>query len=550
LDRAGIPKRSGGLSSSPHRIALVLLLAYYLAVSVRHLTVVPPVFEDEPWFASTAFKLANDGVFGSDVFAGFHGLEHHYYGFPPVAPLLMAGAVKLIGFGLFQIRLESVLLGAITLLLTYVVGRRLFNPMVGLLAVAFLLFVRTGAESRSSPTGILLLDVARIARYDMPVPVFGLAALLTYLVARDRDRWWLYVLAGCFGALSMLGHLYGVFWIVAIGVLASWDHRQTVKTGRYHLAPVALLGTGFVLTCLPYALYVLADLHSWRAQTRNWAPRFDLLHPSWYVTNLLGEPRRYAPGLGELGSSWLLRVGLWTSIVAIPASIVGLARRGRTDPGARALAVPVILIPALFALLITMKFWFYKVGFWPLFALAVAWGTWTLWQAAGAKPARRWWRSVMVALGFTVVGEGLTRVAELERLAASTSPYERFIARVRQHIPHGTRVLGLHNYWLGLEDTRFRSWWVPLVKTVDGAPGGRPLTLETLHEIDPEIVLLDVHIRRYLDAPANAYGGRHTLVKAWLRDWAVAAAVDDRTYGRMEILRRAKPDLDTSRAGP
>ena len=323
-----------------------------------------------------------------------------------------------------------------------------------------------------------------------------------------------------------------------------------IRTSRHHLAPVAQLGAGFALTCLPYALYVLADLQSWRAQTRGWGPRFDLLHPSWYVTNLLGEPLRYAPGLGELRPSWLLRVGLWTSLVAIPASMIGLARRARTDASARALAVPVILIPALFAFLITMKFWFYKVGFWPLFALAVAWGTWTLWQAAGEKPAGHWWRAALLVFGAAVVGEGLSRAANLERLAVSTSPYESFIVRVHQHIPPGTRVLGLHNYWLGLEDTRFRSWWVPLVKTVDGAPGGRPLTLETLREIGPEVVLLDVQIRRYLDAPANANRGRHTLVKAWLRDWAVAAVVEDRTNGRMEILRRARPDLDTARVGP
>src|SRR5688572_31496842 len=94
-------------AASP-RLALAALLASYLVLSIRHLTVVPPVFEDEPWFASIGFKLATDGVLGSDMFAGFHGMERRYYAIPPVAPVLLGGAFRLAGFGLLQLRLETV----------------------------------------------------------------------------------------------------------------------------------------------------------------------------------------------------------------------------------------------------------------------------------------------------------------------------------------------------------------------------------------------------------------------------------------------------------
>jgi len=167
-------------------VALGALLAYFVATSVRHVDVVPPVFEDEPWFASTGFKLATDGVFGSDVFTGFYGMERRYYAFMPVAPMLLAAAFRLFGFGLVQLRLESVALGAMTLALTYALGRRLFGHAVGVVAVAFLVLVRTDAVTRIAPTGILFLDAPRIGRYDMPTPVFGLAALLAYVSARDR----------------------------------------------------------------------------------------------------------------------------------------------------------------------------------------------------------------------------------------------------------------------------------------------------------------------------------------------------------------------------
>jgi 4-amino-4-deoxy-L-arabinose transferase-like glycosyltransferase len=519
------------------RLALGALLAYFVVLTARHLTVVPPIFEDEPWFGSVGLKLATDGVLGSDMFAGHYGMERRYYAIPPVAPMLLGGAFRLAGFGLLQLRLETAVLGAMTLLLTYVVGRRLFGPTVGVLAVAFLLLVRMDPELRFSPTGILFLDWSRIARYDMPVPVFGLLAILTYLAARDGAReggrarvWLLYGLAGALAGLSSLSHLYGGFWMAAITVLAMWD--------RGGWRSIVALGVGCTLTWVPYAVYVLTDLHDWAGQTRDWGPRFDLGRPTFYLKNVLREPYRYAPGLGPIGPEWLLRPGLWIALVAIATSLLALARCARNDRDARALAVPAILIPTLFALLITHKYPNYKLTIFPPLALAVAWGVCTLWRAAGSDPGRRWWRPAMLLMAALVAGEGLVRAHALERLAATTSPYANFMARVRTHIPPGTRVLGLHNYWLGFEDTDYRSWWVPIAQ-MDPRSHTPPLSADSVIRIlDPEVVLLEPRIRVYLENPFPPGDPRAGQIKAWLRDWSAVAVVDDATYGRMEIHRR------------
>jgi 4-amino-4-deoxy-L-arabinose transferase-like glycosyltransferase len=519
------------------RFALAGLLAYFLTISVRHLTVAPPVFEDEPWFASTAYKLATDGVFGSDLFAGFYGMERRYYAFMPVAPMLLAGAFRLFGFGLLQLRLESVALAAITLVLTYAVGRRLFGPAVGVVAVAFLLLVRMEGVHRFAPTGILFLDVPRIGRYDMPTAVFGLAALLGYLVARDRDIrgtrvWPLYGAAGVLAGLGGLTHLYGLFWIVGLGVLAILDRAGWRR--------IVALGIGFLLPWMPYALYVVTDLHNWAGQTRGWAHRFGLDDPMWYLRNVLREPFRYGPG-GQPSLAWLPRPGLWAALAAIPVSLVVLARGARSDPNARALAVPAILIPVLFALLITFKFRNYKVAFFPLLALAAAWGVCALWRAADARPDRRWVRPAMLLVAALAGGEGLSRAVALERLAATTSPYAAYVARIRAHIPPGTRVLGLHNYWIGFEDTDYRSWWMPLVQ-MDAWYHTPQLTLdEAMAAINPQVVLLDRRMRDFLATPLDAKDPRPAQVKRWLSHWVVAAVVEDRTYGRMDIYRRRGP---------
>ena len=165
------------------RFLLILFLLLYWGLALSNLSVVPSVHQDEPWQASTGWKLAQAGVFGSDLFAGFHGMERHYYGYMPVHPFLLSLYYRAGGLGLWQSRLETVTLGLLTLAWTYHLGCRLFGRRVGLLAVIFLLVLRHTALRPQQLSGILFLDIARIARYDMAVPVFGLAALAVYYSA-------------------------------------------------------------------------------------------------------------------------------------------------------------------------------------------------------------------------------------------------------------------------------------------------------------------------------------------------------------------------------
>src|SRR6266851_2900357 len=235
------------LSSLGRRPGLVALAAGLLfgATAVRHLDSVPQVYEDEPWQASTAYKLLTSGVFGSDLFAGFHNMDQRYYGFMPLHPLLLAGIFRVLGPGLLQARLETVSLSLLVLLLTFALGARVFGAGVGATAVVLLVLVRWTGLTSLQLTGIPLVDLTRIARYDPFVPVIGLAALHVYLSARGPPH--LYVLAGFLAGMAGLAHLYGLFWLPILLVLTIWDGR----------AKAALwLVFGAVLPWLPYAAYV------------------------------------------------------------------------------------------------------------------------------------------------------------------------------------------------------------------------------------------------------------------------------------------------------
>ncbi len=541
-----------------HRALLAGLLLLYLAISLRNLAIVPQVYEDEPWQAATGWKFATEGVFGTDLFAGFYGMERRYYGFMPLHPLLLAGVFRIGGVGLFQARLETVLLGLLTLVLTYYLARRLFaDARIGLLAVLLLLSTRLTGLTASQVSGILLLDMARIARYDMVVPVFGLAALHAYLSAREQGRKRWYLAAGILAGLAGLGHLYGCFWLPILILLVLWDTHLFSPSPRVgdkrsaeggpaggegppSLPPLLLLCLGFALVWAPYLVYVLGDLESWRGQTQGYADRFDLLNPRWYLDNLRTEYRRYGPGLGPVGPAMLLRAGFWSALVALPLSLGALGWRGlrHGDRSARAVVVPALVFPLLFALLIRLKLVNYTVAFAPLGAIAAAWGGVTCWAWLG-RTGQRWARPALALLLAAVLAEGAARVAALERAASTTTPYYSYIAQVRRFIPPGARVLGLHNYWFGLEDFDYRSFAVPLAAA---SPGHEQSALgfeRGLEQVAPDIVLVDQQMREYFAESAGNGEQTPAQFARWLsrHQGTLAGRVEDPTYGLMEIYR-------------
>lgn len=508
---------------------LVVLLLFYWGVSLHNLTIVPRMYEDEPWQASTGWKIATEGVFGADMFTGYHGMERRYYGYLPAHPLLLAAIFRVMGLGLFQARFEPVVLGLLVLVLTYTLAQRVFkDERIGLLAVLFLLLVRTTALTPSQTSGILLIDIARIARYDMLVPVLGLAALHAYISASyasgHRAAW--LMLAGVLAGLSALSHLYGVFWLVVLLLLV-------VLEGSGRWSAVSCLILGFALMWLPYLAYVLGDLDAWRGQTAGYADRFELLDPEWYVQNVAQERLRYAPGLGALDVDWILRLGFWGMLIGVPLSIFALVRRTfNSDRSAQVIVVPAIVLPLMFALLIHLKLMNYAITIIPLWSIAVGWGFVTLWTRVRDMRTVRY---ALVALLALVLLEGMSRIVALESAGLSMTPYDTYIDQIRESIPDGARVLGLHDYWFGLDDYDYRSFAVPILWS-DPRTESQPLSLaQGLDRIAPDVVLVDQRIREYLARDAQA-GERF---EAWLieNDARLRDRVEDMTYGLMEIYQ-------------
>jgi len=156
--------------------------------------------------------------------------------------------------------------------------------------------------------------------------------------------------------------------------------------------------------------------------------------------------------------------------------------------------------------------------------------------AFGLVPVGRALIALLVALALV---EGAGRVAALEASAGSTTPYGDYIARVRQLIPPGARVLGLHTYWFGLEAFDYRSFIVP-VFWANPAYWPAPLTFdEGLDRIAPDVLLIDPRMRAFFSDPDHGGTEAWSRLRRWMRQHRarLVGQVDDSTYGLMDVYR-------------
>ncbi len=529
------------------RTAILICLLVYFALSLEHLDVYPPVGQDEPWIAAAPYKMATEGVLGSDLFAGYYGVERHNYQHMPLFPLLQAALFRFTGVGVYQMRFLPVAFGALLLATTYLVGKQAGDTGTGVLAALLMLGLRLGAGH--GETGIPLLDSGRINRYDIAVPVFGLLALWTFNRAEPRKQagHGASLLVGLLIGLSALSHLYGIFWLPALWAIGFLRHGW-----RYvrHEAPY-WMAAGIVLTLLPWLLFIAGGWEDFQGQMRFVADRVDLFNPHFYVDNVLHEIDRYRwlDLLDPNGQPYLKRPGAWLTILLLPVAHLVLTWRAH-DPkvrrSAQAVAVAFVVQSLLFALLLKVKSENYFIGLWPLAVLVVAWlGMW-VWHQRANRPLR----GMLLALLTLVLLEGSGQIAGRRAVAAATTPYVQMTAQIAALIPPGTRVLGLPHFWLGLRAYPYRTWLLPLLYALPEyyTPA---LTLdEALSRVKPDVILIDYNMQVYFDELADVAHHNHHLYQGYRRymdahNARILGVVEDATYGKVTVYQVDKPALSS-----
>ena len=517
----------GSRPLTPH-LVVAILLALYVGFGLRDLGRSPKVYEDEPVIAAPGYMLVTTGVFGTPLARGFFGSERHCYEFMPLFSILAGASMRLFGPGLFAVRLVALGVAAGVLLLTHFVASRFLSASHGAVAIALLVLAPVMSPVEHLRTGIPMVDLARLARYDVAVSLFGLAALLVLApileesAAPDAGRLFA---AGILTGAATLSHLYGFFWLPAL-LLAILAGRGQLVFWRAFVVS----GAGFLLALLPWILFVASGWPDFLGQSRHYSERFDLLDPRFYASNLRGELARYglilAAATRHLAPAFFAAAGV--------AGGVLLVRRCRSGGGAsRALLAIPGLLALLFALLLQSKNVMYLATLWPLFALVASLGLHAAWGRG------RLARTILVAAGLLVAGEGIFSLRRFSLEAAVMTPYSDFTSRLSRLVPGGARVMGMQHWWLGLVRTSPDYVSVPFPRTLRRYTPEPVRFEEATDALAPEVLLLDEILRGFLRANVRVDAEFHDLAAA-MQDWLAVrgrrmGVVEDPTYGRVEV---------------
>jgi 4-amino-4-deoxy-L-arabinose transferase-like glycosyltransferase len=527
-------------SVSAGRLAFVLIVAFGL-FNLVGLDRMPLVNQDEPWIAEPGLHFWQTGVFASELHRGFFGVERHFLLHAPLYSIGVGGVIALFGPGLYQARLLSLALATATAALTFALGRRLFSPRHGLIAVLVLTVWRVAPGIKAYPSGIPLVDLGRLSRYDIGVPVLTVAACLFVLPLMTTVRPAPPLTRGAVARLLMAGALVGIGVSCHPAALAwaaiLWAGLLVTRGWRDGVRPCAWVAAGTLAGLLPYAAWIASGWRDFLLQQEYVADRYDLFNPRFYLENVRQEWRRY----GQIGRGLLsLQPGAWLIATSGLVGLLALWRRRAEDaPGPRVLLAAVIVGAGLFTLGIKPKLYYYLATLWPLLALTAAVGLLALLHASS-----RIVRVATVVMVVAACADGLRGWNLVTFRALSVPPYSELCDRLAAQIPPDSRVLALPHYWFGLAPRvrMYRSLFGPMLYVSPNFASRHPPLATLLDAADANVLVLDPPMLAFLedarDPTKMAYGFARSAsaLQAYIATHSQrVVTVDVPSYGRFEI---------------
>ena len=467
-------------------VALSLLIALaglYLVTVLPHLGNDPIVGGDEGWIMSASARLAEDGTFGSDLFAGFYGADSHYFFNLPLHHLILAAVFKIAGVGMEQARLVSVLFGLATLVLTYALGSRIGGRVVGLAAVALLVLLRLNLTPF---TGLTLTDLGATVRYDLIAVPYGLGATLLVLAAVRTtllrhvsaftstgiqsssdtigvDRSVLFVAAaGFLTGLGALTQFIGAFVGIPLVVFLLTEYSLRL---RQRMQLVAIFALAAILPFLPYGLYAVSNWDDFRGQSRAVEQSTDFTSLSFYIDQLRNEPDRYAIGVDlQEAASGLSGLASRPSARLVffllgPLALVYTARRAVEGVGAhRMLALMLFGLILQLALFESTKRFVYWVCVVPYLCIALADFATACLQWRPRDPRLALGARIAIAVMVAVIAvEGLVVAARDARESGDAPSIEAAGQAIEAALPEGASAIGDNRLWPVLRARPYRS---------------------------------------------------------------------------------------------
>ena len=328
---------------------------------------------DEVQFANPALDLITRGQTGVTIESGWGArpeaarpdshIQTYSYWAMPLSFLSLAAWFKVIGFGFFQMRAWSVLLGLLGLLSWYAI---VFS-ITGLRSAALLAIGLISVDRA-------FLDSAADGRPDMQSAALGFAAMAAYLMLRRRKQGLgaAVLVSQIFVALSIFTHPIGGMSLIGVLFLALWFDRTALRWRHIAVAAIPYL----VLFPL-WGWYISLDPYAFRTQFLfNLNPAGRLGGASSPFSGFVREVRQrylagmylpdYVTGVRKITAA----IPLFYAAGVIAPLLSPSFRRTRRDW----LALPVLAVidQVVFALGEGTKSYYYLVHLTPIFASCCA----------------------------------------------------------------------------------------------------------------------------------------------------------------------------------
>jgi 4-amino-4-deoxy-L-arabinose transferase-like glycosyltransferase len=448
-----------GMRSNLDFALVALVIGGFVLLASQRLGAVPVPEGDEAYMSQVTYEMLYRNKVAVPMMRYLGGnIENAWHSRTPVYFLLMRGFHKLFGFGLAQGRAFNLMTAALTLVMVYLLGRRLFDWRAGLISVVLLI---------GDP---VVFERSRLLRNDFAAAAFALLAFYLYEIARQRKSGKYYVASGLAAGAGVMCHINILYMVAAICLLIllreGW--RAFSSTNLY-----VFLGSALVVIAYE-VIYAIVDYKNFLLQNRGDDVHFRVFARGGLWQNLVEERLRYLkwydgglmfPGLPQT----TLRIFQILTIAAIIYLAIAFARGIKrrnvlSDPRARLLAVTVVAV-LFHALIVSHKRVFYMVHILPWFALAAGvmlrdgLDRMSRLRTAPWPGVRLAYSAAVVVVILAVLGYTLQFAAQSRRYLAEVrnpnlASFEEFTTALRDIVPEGLCPVAVKNpsVWLAFPE--------------------------------------------------------------------------------------------------
>ncbi len=436
------------------------LIGGFVAVAAQRLGTVPVPEGDEAFTLQVPYEMLVRGKLALPMLRYLGGnIENVWHSFTPVCFLLLSGFLRLFGFGIVEGRAFNLITAAITLLMVYLLGRKLLDWRAGLVAVAMLIGDQT------------FLERSRLLRNDYAAATFALLAFFLYEMSEQRKSSRLLAASGLAAGAGVMCHTNILYMVAAICLLiVLLEGWRAFRSKRLYV----FAGGAFVVMAYEI-VYDLIDHKNFLLQNRADDLHFRVIGYVGFWQNLLEEKTRYAkwytgglmfPGLSQV----TLRVFQALTVLAIIYLIIECAKhmkRGGVLPEPRVRVFIVTLVVVLFhAVIVSHKRIYYFAHLAPWFALCVGILArdgldWISRLRRKSVPRARLAHRLAIALvALAVTGFGLQLARQYRDYSINVrnpdlATFEEFTSVIRAIVPDGLCPVAVKNpgVWLAFPET-------------------------------------------------------------------------------------------------